>query len=152
MDLRPVCPRSSPARTCLHVPRRRLRIPRICETSQLDRTAFGHCRTGTVCTYLLSGKMQASAQRHKIHTARKAHFIRFLRNSDGLHHSTRRNASRDSALASGSCCPICKTDAARSWQPAFCHGTNWAEYSQHGSARHRRGRWLGVRNMSVQPR
>jgi len=41
----------------LHVSRKRLRIPRICETNQLARKAFGRWRTGSDCTYSLSGKM-----------------------------------------------------------------------------------------------
>jgi hypothetical protein len=41
----------------LHVSRRRLLIPHNRETNQLAWKAFGDCRTGTVCTYSLSGKM-----------------------------------------------------------------------------------------------
>jgi hypothetical protein len=40
----------------LHISRRRLRTPRVCETNQLDRKTFGHRRAGSVCTYSLSVK------------------------------------------------------------------------------------------------
>ena len=48
--------------TNLHVSRRRSRIPRICETNQLARKAFGRCRTGAVFTCsLLRGNMRAKS-------------------------------------------------------------------------------------------
>jgi hypothetical protein len=43
--------------TSLHISRRRLRMPGVCETNQLDRKTFGDCLAVTACTYSLSGKM-----------------------------------------------------------------------------------------------
>jgi hypothetical protein len=44
-------------RLSLHISRRRLHMRGVCETNQLDRKTFGHCRAGTVCTYSLSGEI-----------------------------------------------------------------------------------------------
>jgi len=45
------------AEASLRVSRKRLGIPSICESNQLDTRTFGRCRIGTACTYSLSGKM-----------------------------------------------------------------------------------------------
>jgi hypothetical protein len=41
----------------LHNSRKWSRMARVCETNQLDRKSFGHCRAGTVCTCSLSVKI-----------------------------------------------------------------------------------------------